>query len=245
MTLKNSFRCFPLVPASRLIAVTIEESAFKDPILRISQRPSGNPVMVDVHLLIYSSSYRQPLTFKPIKMKKQILPFVPLFFAAMTFVSNTHAQVDKGSLEFSLKELVYNEAVANSALAADASASKVRARAMKDFSRAFKNAPTANWFQMKDGFLARFRENEIETNAYYDLKGRWSGTVRNYGEAQLPKQVRNQVKSMYFDYSIYLVHELTVGNQLVYLVKIQDKDSLKTIRIIDGEMDLYEDYKKG
>jgi len=53
------------------------------------------------------------------------------------------------------------------------------------------------------------------------------------------------VKSNYYDYSIFLVQEVKVGDKTAYLVKIEDEKSFKTIRVVDGEMDEYESYKKG
>jgi len=44
------------------------------------------------------------------------------------------------------------------------------------------------------------------------------------------------VKSTYYDFNIFLVNEVSVGNAKVYLVKIEDNTSFKTIRIQDGEM---------
>lgn len=122
--------------------------------------------------------------------------------------------------------------------------SRVSTKAVKNFSKAFKTTVNATWFETNDGFMAKFKKDDIETKVFYDTKGRWIGNVRNYQEKDLPKEIRHMVKSKYYDYNIFLVQEVTVGDNMAYLVKIEDKTSLKTIRIVDGEMEEYEAFEK-
>jgi hypothetical protein len=178
-------------------------------------------------------------------MKKQFLRCLSGFIPAIALFTQVNAQVAKADLELNLKEYVYNEAKAKLALAVDGNTVAVNSKALKDFTKNFKAANNASWYEIKDGFVAKFQENGVETNAYYDTKGRWASTIRNYGEDKLPKDIRHLVKSNYYDYSIFLVNEVTVGNKTAYLVRMEDKTTLKTIRVIDGEMDVYEDYIKG
>ncbi|MGC4036845.1 MAG: hypothetical protein QM764_12880 [Chitinophagaceae bacterium] len=122
----------------------------------------------------------------------------------------------------------------------------VHARALKEFSKSFKSITNASWYQMQDGgFVAKFKLGSTETRVDYDKKGRWLATVRTYTESDLPKEIRHMVKSTYYDYNIFLVQEVTVGDKTAYLVKIEDAGTFKTIRVLDGEMDEYENYNKG
>ena len=120
----------------------------------------------------------------------------------------------------------------------------VSTKAVKNFTKTFKNADNVGWFVIKDGFLAEFKQDEIKTKVYYDRKGRWIGNIRFYTEDKLPRDIRHLVKSHYYDFNIYYVQEVTVGNATVYLVKIEDKTSLKTIRVQDGEMPEAEAFTK-
>ena len=122
--------------------------------------------------------------------------------------------------------------------------SRLSTKAVKNFNKTFKATANASWSETSDGFVAKFKKNDIETKVFYDVKGRWIGNVRNYQEKDLPREIRHRVKSNYYDYNIYLVQEVTVGDNTAYLVKIEDKTSIKTIRIVDGEMDEYEAFQK-
>lgn len=127
----------------------------------------------------------------------------------------------------------------SNALIADRPTMNVHARALKNFSKTYKTG-SPSWFETREGYLAQMEENGIKTKVFYDHKGNKTGTIKSYFEDKLAANIRHLVKSVYYDYSIYFVQEVTVGNVTAYLVKIEDKVSLKTIRVVDGEMDVYE-----
>ena len=155
-----------------------------------------------------------------------IIPFVALCSCAF-------AQTNKlGSpLNFpTTKELAYADESAADPI------SSINEKAVKSFSKSYSKQSNAAWFALDDGFVAVFTEDGIKTKAYYDRKGRPAGEVRTYQEDKLPKDIRHMVKSTYYDFTIFLVNEVTVGNAKVHLIKIEDQTSFKTIRVQDGEM---------
>ena len=135
-------------------------------------------------------------------MKKQLLRFVSGFIPALALFSQVNAQVAKASFEFNLKEAISTEALSYAAAINEPNTANVNTRALKDFTKSFKGAENVSWSEMKDGFLASFKDGGVETKAYYDQKGRWTATIRTYKENKLPKDVRKQVKSTYYDYII-------------------------------------------
>jgi hypothetical protein len=68
--------------------------------------------------------------------------------------------------------------------------------------------------------------------------------IRYYGEDKLPSPIRHTVKSNYYDFSIFNVTEVSKGEKIVYLVKIEDKTCWKTLMVTDGEMETIEEYLK-
>ena len=163
-----------------------------------------------------------------------IIPFVALCSCAV-------AQTNKLSspLNFpTTKELAYaDESKADPA-------SSINEKAVKNFSKSYSKQSNASWFTLDDGFVAIFTADGIKTKAYYDRKGRSVGEVRTYQEDKLPKEIRHMVKSTYYDFTIFLVNEVTVGNAKVHLIKIEDQTSFKTIRVQDGEMTETEAFTK-
>lgn len=118
----------------------------------------------------------------------------------------------------------------------------IRTKAEEKFAKTYKNATDITWYHFNDNrLMVRFFDNGVQTKIFYNKKGNQDAMVKYYTEDKLPNEVRHQVKSTYYDYSIFLVIEVTVGNKTAYLVKIEDKACTKTIRVMNGEMDVIEE----
>ena len=179
-------------------------------------------------------------------MKKIICRYKLGFIPLITLFCSVNAQSTKFNTELNTytKEIAVNNKTNKPSSAYEISNPGVSSKALKNFNKSFKDAINTTWFEIKEGYMAKFTRDDIETKVFYDRRGGWIGSVRNYQEDKLPKHVRHQVKSNYYDYNIFLVQEVTVGNTTAYLVKVEDKNSIKIIRVIDGEMDEYQAFQK-
>ncbi|MBS1597916.1 MAG: hypothetical protein JST75_06805 [Bacteroidetes bacterium] len=120
----------------------------------------------------------------------------------------------------------------------------INSKAMRDFKRSFPDAEDEQWYSFKDGYAVRFKEEGKDHMVTYNRGGDWQYTIANYGERNLPQDIRALVKSTYYDYTITLVQEVTAHDQTVYLVHMQDESTWKTLRVSDGEMSIIEDFNK-
>ncbi|MEP6747850.1 MAG: hypothetical protein ABJB86_08990 [Bacteroidota bacterium] len=111
----------------------------------------------------------------------------------------------------------------------------INIKAVRDFTQSNKLAENVHWYKVSDGIMAYFTKSGIKTKTGYDVKGNWLYTMRSYEETMLPKEVRAQVKSVYYDYAITWVNEIIEGRQTIYVVHLQDKTSYKNIRVCEGE----------
>ncbi len=178
-------------------------------------------------------------------MKKQLFRYLSGIIPAIALFTSVNGQVEKPSLESNYNEIISNEAKANPVTTKDRSIVNINTNALKEFKKCFKDADKTSWYAIQHGFLAKFTTNDVQTRVFYDLKGRWTATIRTYSQDKLPAEVRKQVRSNYYDYSIYVVNEIMVGDKTAYLVSIEDRESIKTICVTENEMDVYEDFKKG
>ena len=115
----------------------------------------------------------------------------------------------------------------------------VNTKAMRNFVKTYESAVDPEWVTLKDGgYLCRFVIDNVRCRAFYGEKGAWLLTLASYEENKLPRDIRAIVKSSYYDYTISYVDEISVpGHSKVYLVQIEDKTSMKMLRISDGEME--------
>ena len=122
---------------------------------------------------------------------------------------------------------------------------EISTKAVRNFIRNYKNVSDVQWFRFDKGFsVAYFTMDGIRTRVFYDKKGNCEGMIRDYFEDQLPLEIRHLVKSTYYDFSIYLINEVTINRTTAYIVKIQNKTSLKTIVVVNDEMVIMEEYTK-
>ena len=119
-------------------------------------------------------------------------------------------------------------------------------KTFKSFKKAVKFSVNERWFKSDDGgSLVKYEDQKgIRCRSDFDKKGNWTATTRYYSEKELPKEVRSQVKSVYYDYTITTIEEITFSNHLVYIIHMHDETTWLNIRICDGEMDEFQKFAK-
>jgi len=112
-------------------------------------------------------------------------------------------------------------------------------RAIRNFTRIYKDASDARWEVLKDGgYICRFLQNGVMKRAIYDARGGWLTTIAGYTAERLPNDVRRQVHSVYYDYSILYVNEINMPDRpIAYVIQVQDRRAIKIVRVVDGEME--------
>lgn len=122
-------------------------------------------------------------------------------------------------------------------------ASQVDKRTLEDFEKrfSFSKENDARWVQISNGFVATLKDASCMTRVVYKKHGRWQYSIKNYSDENLlPKYVRAQVKSTYYDYKIEFVQEILVpGNEdTIYLFILVNDQGQQTLRLCNGEMNL-------
>lgn len=121
----------------------------------------------------------------------------------------------------------------------------INLNALRNFIKEYENVSNAKWFKSATGFfVAYFVRDDIRSWVFYNKKGDYVRMIRSYNEEKLPADVRHLVKSAYYDFTIYYVTEINSDMKTAYHVKMADKTSWKTIKVVDGEMEVTEEYVK-
>ena len=163
---------------------------------------------------------------------------------ALAFISHTNAQQSNNIPGQPLFTIVPHAIVIDNTAVAVSPPYAINIKAVRDFAKSFKDAENVRWYIVPDGFMAYFTEHGIKARAGYDKKGNWLYCMRSYAEACLPKEIRAQVKSIYYDCTITWVNEITYGRQPIYIVHILDGTCWKNIRIWEGEMEIVDAFEK-
>jgi hypothetical protein len=124
------------------------------------------------------------------------------------------------------------------------SKTSVNLKALKDFSKSFHEVSNEKWFKVPGGVIANFLTKGIDFRIKYDEKGKWLYNLLTYPEDNLPSDVRSLIRSRYYHYQIEYCNEYQLSNSAVYIVKMNDDKSIKTIKIADGEIEVIADNKR-
>jgi len=177
-------------------------------------------------------------------MKGELLQGFAGIALLLTICVAANGQRSGSELEPRGKIVFFDRSISKNTPGLDAKVN-VNRRAAKDFERRFKNAFTENWYNVPDGFVASFTLYDIRHQVAYDKKGNWLYTIRNYDETNLPADIRHIVKSTYYDYNIFLVHDIEKpSHSLTYIIHLEGKTSLVNLRVFDGELEEWQKFKK-
>lgn len=122
--------------------------------------------------------------------------------------------------------------------------SDININAVRNFIMRYGDVSSVTWRQSANGSSAYFTSNDIKTSVYFYKNGDYDCMIQYYREDKLPQYIRHLVKSHYYDYAIFSVAEFNKNDKTIYDIKIEDKTSFKTIRVIDGEMIVREEFSK-
>ncbi len=122
---------------------------------------------------------------------------------------------------------------------------KIKSKAIRNFKKEVKFANNERWVESTGGFVVTYEDkNGIRCRVDYDKNASGIASTRYYGESELPKEIRRQVKLEYLDFIINSVQEITFADRKVYFIQIHDDNKWVHLRICDGEMDVYKEFTK-
>ena len=109
----------------------------------------------------------------------------------------------------------------------------------------FDNVTNEEWIEAPDRSVVTFNVNDIQYRVDYDKLGNWIQTIRTYDATKLPPNVRDAVRSTYYDYRIFQVQEVEVPLHPVnYFIHLENKTNLINLRIYNEEIEELQKFDK-
>jgi hypothetical protein len=123
---------------------------------------------------------------------------------------------------------------------------EINVRAMRDFVNRYGDAADALWHQTNNNYVAVFVRDGIQHRVIYTSRGDLSYVMKYYEESNMPRNIRAQIKSTYYDHKIFIVQEIeSPDHPTIYIVNLQGDGEWKKVKLCQGEMEVLEDHKKG
>ena len=118
----------------------------------------------------------------------------------------------------------------------------INLKAVRGFMEEFKDVENVKWMKSDKGYVASFVKDSVDTRVLYDKWGNFEVQFRYYLENRLSPEIRNLVKSRYYDYSIIQISEARQDGVICHRIKIQNNNHCKVINVIKGEMEVMVEY---
>lgn len=182
-------------------------------------------------------------------MKKYLLVRFILMSTSAIFFSSVYPQTSSDTPAVIEKKSGTSASTFGAAKDADkialAGLKAVNAKMYNHFSRTYKKATDIRVRPVKENTHIVFKVDGIQNGVQYNKKGKWLHSIRYFDESKLPGSVRTMVEAAYPGFTIFgAVVEIKVYNKTALLVMIENAKTWRRIRIVDAEMDIYEDYLK-
>ena len=170
-------------------------------------------------------------------MKKNLIALVIVSVTTLVGISSANAQIvsNSSSLEYGNVKNSIGEP------------ETISPRALRNFADTYRNVSGESWIKVKGGLSVTFTSDDIRTRILYDNKGYLVGSIKYYGEEKMSREIRHIIKSTYYDYNIIYAQEIETPDSKgmpTYIICLQDNTNIKMIRICDGEMSVWKEYKR-
>lgn len=121
----------------------------------------------------------------------------------------------------------------------------ISTKAVQNFVSNYPEVTDVKWFKSSCGLTgAYFEKDNTRTWAYYDKTGTCQYIIRHYYEEKLAAQIKELLSDKFPGFSIFHISEVTKNEKIAYVVKMQNKTSWKTVKVIGDEMEVVEEYLK-
>jgi len=122
----------------------------------------------------------------------------------------------------------------------------INVNALRHFAKNFNDASSERWYVTPDLLVALFSLRDIEYRVDYNIRnGNWIETFRTYSEAKMSPDLKQSVKSSYYEYSIFQVQEIEQPLHPVnYIVHLEGKAKLINLRVYNGEIEEEQNFKQ-
>jgi hypothetical protein len=127
-----------------------------------------------------------------------------------------------------------------------ATSAAVNLKAERNFKKDYQQASGAEWSILGDhSLMCRFSMSNNRYRAFYTAHGQWISTVSSYDASKLNKGVYDKIKSVYYNSRIVFADQIDrVNGNTIYVVEIQDENSIKKLRVDGDEMEIVQEFDK-
>jgi hypothetical protein len=121
------------------------------------------------------------------------------------------------------------------------------ARARANFKENYAWVKDASWYDASDNSMyCIFYQGTMVNRIFYDRNGNWQYTLVSYPGSVLSKTIRETVLDNFAGYRITYVNEVrTDGQETVYMINLEDENSIKVVQVTGDDILVKQALTKG
>jgi hypothetical protein len=186
-------------------------------------------------------------------MKKILLVLTLVFIVATVPLDYVYAQNSQKNIEYDSK-LNFMPSIHNLGMLQNndltgvnlLTRNEINISAVRDFVNRFDKVENVLWFAVpRGGFEAYFVQDGYGDRVIYDKSGGWLMSLITYDEDKCPRDIRSAVKSLFFDFDIFLIEEVHNIDGVEFIFYLQDKSSVRVVRVSkESEVEVLVEFNK-
>lgn len=123
---------------------------------------------------------------------------------------------------------------------------EINPNAWRHFHKLFPGADGGEyWFASEDGFQVNFMQNGNHYQAFFNGHGVYRYSLHYYAGKEMPRDPGQLIAARYPDFRIDVVTEVTDGVKTIYLVKLVNASTIRTLSVCEGKMEVIEELTNG
>lgn len=101
------------------------------------------------------------------------------------------------------------------------------------------------WIRDNGFYIANFHDASVRSKVYYNRQGVFECYVKSYEADILNKELKTAILAQFQGYYIMTVMEISNLENEIYFIKIVTAANIKTLKCLDGKIEITEDYING
>jgi len=124
------------------------------------------------------------------------------------------------------------------------SLNEISTRAYRHFEKHYSYANDPFWLKQDGCYIVSFTGRDERTEVYYDHRGYFQSEARYYGPSALDAGIKKLVGLSYPGFKIAVIIDIKNGEKQFRLFKLYDRMVFKTVRYLDGKMEVLEEFQR-
>ncbi len=141
--------------------------------------------------------------------------------------------------------VAYNFGGGDNTVRSNVPLNEINIHAFRHFRKRWPAVSGETWTKADQCYIVAFTENSQRNQARFDLHGGFLYSLKYYSGSDISPDLSGLLQKKYPDYRIDVVTEITDGEKVFYLVKIENASSVKTLSIAEGKVEVFEELVNG